>query len=519
MSIYNQSRARRSLIDTVMYRALSQAATIIGYVVLVRAMRKQDFGVYSLLYSFIPVVSTVASLGLEQTLRRYQPEYLQSGNAPAAAWLLRLVSSARFGANVLILAILLLAWNHLAPLFQLTPYRGAFMLFSLLILVHFQVQIYQMTLASHMLHRFSVGAVVVLSVGKLIAYVSLFLFSSLTLERAILGDTAAYLVAFLFLRAVYHFQCSRAVAGQRYRPGPEERKRLFTYGFFNNFNEAGTLLLDSKMDNFFIAAIIDPISVGIYSFYTRLGEMVSSGTPLSLFDNVIQPMFFSTEKKDAPRRIPQYFTLLLNLNFVPYWPVLAFTIVYHAELVAVVFGGKFIEQSWLLPMCILFMMINAIATPVTLVAQYEERAGLILASKITAVYNIVALLILVPTAGLYGAMLARGSAVALKNAFIWWYVRRLAVWVNVGPFLLTGALLWGGVTLACYGLKTFVAVPPIVQLLLGAIVCAAAVPIYTRSPAICRSDREILASLFRGREARPLQWIGLLRPLGNGGTA
>jgi putative effector of murein hydrolase len=65
----------------------------------------------------------------------------------------------------------------------------------------------------------------------------------------------------------------------------------------------------------------------------------------------------------------------------------------------------------------------------------------------------------------------------------------------------------------------FLPVPQIVQLLLGAIVCAAAVPIYTRSPAICRSDREILSSLFRGREARPLQWMGLLRPLGNGGAA
>ncbi|HZO22851.1 MAG TPA: LrgB family protein, partial [Steroidobacteraceae bacterium] len=217
--------------------------------------------------------------------------------------------------------------------------------------------------------------------------------------------------------------------------------------------------------------------------------------------------------------IPQYFTLLLNLNFVPYWPVLAFTIVYHAELVAAVFGGKYIAQSWLLPLSVLFMMISAIATPVTLVAQYEERAGLILLSKITALYNIAALLVLVPVWGLYGAMLARGSAVALKNGFIWWFVRRRAVWVNFVPFMLTGVLLWGSVTLVCYAMKTYIEVPRIVHLVLGAVVCALAVPIYTRTRAICRSDREILASLFRGREARPLEWIGLLRPVGNGGTA
>ena len=76
MLIYDRRRARRSIFDTIAYRAASQVATILGYIVLVRAMPRQDFGIFSLLYSFIPVVSTVASLGLEQTLRRYQPEYI-----------------------------------------------------------------------------------------------------------------------------------------------------------------------------------------------------------------------------------------------------------------------------------------------------------------------------------------------------------------------------------------------------------------------------------------------------------
>ncbi len=518
MSIYSQSRARRSLIDTVLFRALSQGATLISLILQVRAMRKEDFGVYQLLYSFIPVVSTLASLGLEQTLRRYQPEYLHAGNVRAAAWLVRFIASARFGANVFILTVLLLAWNHIAPLFQLTPYRGAFLLFSVLILLHFQLQILQMTLASHMLHRFSVGSIAVLSISKLIAYGSLALFSSLTLEHVILADTASYALAFVFVRVIYHLHCARNNSKGPYRPAPEERKRLFTYGLYNNFNEAGTLLLDTKMDNFFIAAFIDPISVGIYAFYTRLGEMVSSATPLTLFDNVIQPMFFSTHKDEADRRIPRYFTLLLNLNFVPYWPALTFALVYHAQIIAAVFGGKYMAQYWLLPLCILATMISSIASPVTLVAQYEERAGLLLLSKITAAYNVVALLILVPLAGVYGAVLARGSAVALKNCFVWWHVRNRAVWVNAGSFFLSGAVLWGAVALTCFALKTYVDVPRIVQLLMGGLICAAAVPLYARSPAISSSDRELLASLFRGKEARPLMWLGLLRPLSSTGA-
>jgi O-antigen/teichoic acid export membrane protein len=88
MPLYSREKARRSLLNTVGYRAISQLATLAGYVLLVRTLSEQAFGIYSLLYAIIPVISTAASLGLEQTLRRFQPEYLRAGNLPAAAWLL-----------------------------------------------------------------------------------------------------------------------------------------------------------------------------------------------------------------------------------------------------------------------------------------------------------------------------------------------------------------------------------------------------------------------------------------------
>ena len=95
MRLYDRGRARRSLFDTITYRLLSQATTILGYVVLVRAMSKSDFGIFNLLYSFIPLVGTLASFGLEQTLRRFQPEYLREEKLAAAAWLVKRVADAR----------------------------------------------------------------------------------------------------------------------------------------------------------------------------------------------------------------------------------------------------------------------------------------------------------------------------------------------------------------------------------------------------------------------------------------
>ena len=92
------------------------------------------------------------------------------------------------------------------------------------------------------------------------------------------------------------------------------------------------------------------------------------------------------------------------------WPLLAYVTAYHAEIVQVVFGGKFIEQSWLLPAIVAFATFNVIAVPVTLVAQYEEKVHVILWSKLFGIYNIIAILALLPVAGVYGAAIASGSA-------------------------------------------------------------------------------------------------------------
>src|SRR5664279_5320013 len=95
MELYSRGRARRALFLTVAFRAVSQAATALSFVVLVRGLTEQSLGVYSLLYSVIPVIGTVLSLGLDQVLKRFQPEYLQAGNLPGSAWLMRAVTIAR----------------------------------------------------------------------------------------------------------------------------------------------------------------------------------------------------------------------------------------------------------------------------------------------------------------------------------------------------------------------------------------------------------------------------------------
>jgi O-antigen/teichoic acid export membrane protein len=510
MRLYDRGRARRSLFDTITYRVISQVTTILGYIVLVRAMTKTDFGVFNLLYSFIPLVGTVASLGLEQTLRRFQPEYLRQGKFAAGAWLVKRVANARLATNCVILIVLLLVWNQVAPHFGLGPYRIEFEILCVLVILHFQSQILQLSMASHMLHRFSVGSIAILSFGKLVWYSALAAAGALTLRTALCADTIAYAIVYVFLRVAYHRHCIAGAVVEIHKPPPEERKRLVKYALYNNFNDAGTLFLDSRMDNFFIAAFMNAVSVGIYAFYMRLNEMATNVLPVRLFENIIQPMFFAVEPKDAERRLPQYFTFLLNTNLLLQWPMVAFAVAYHSEIVRVVFGGKFIEQAWLLPVVLAFSTINCFATPVSLVAQYEEKAHIQLLSKIFAGYNVVAMLLLIPYLGLYGAAIASGSAQALKNVFVWWHVRSRAVWLNARVSMTLSVAMWGSAVGICYSLKVLLPGPSVLQLIMGVAVFACIALIGVRSPVLCDSDRELMQRLFQGRESRLFKILGLV---------
>src|ERR1700722_7359638 len=410
MALYSRERARRALFHTVSFRAVSHVATLLSYVVLVRGISENSLGVVSLLYSVIPVVSTVASLGLDQLLKRFQPEYLQSGNLRGAAWLVNIVMTARLLSNLVLLALLVLAWNFVAPLFKLGGHRTDFLIFCGVVILYFQVTILQNTLASHMQHRFSVGSVALISVGKLVFYAALLRLGALDLRNAILADAGGYVLAYILLLVAYRRLCLPHGAHHRYKPSVSERQRLVRYASLSNFSDMGSLLLYVQTDNFFVAALMNPVAVGCYAFYARLNEMTSNLIPNRLFDNVVQPLFFAVRPEQAAERLPRYFTLLINMNLVVQLPLIAYTLVYHHDIVQVLFGGKFVEYSWLLPLVVAFALSdNVISTPVTMAAQYTEKMSVMLKSQLFGIYQIVAMLTLVPLAGVYGAAIATGT--------------------------------------------------------------------------------------------------------------
>jgi len=91
-------------------------------------------------------------------------------------------------------------------------------------------------------------------------------------------------------------------------------------------------------------------------------------------------------------------------------------------------------------------------------------------------------------------------------------VRRRAVWNNVRGAL-AGALLWGVTIVVCCALNATLPVPPLVQLIIGAVICGAATLLYLRTPAISATDRSLMAAVLGKRQAALLRRIGLHMPV------
>ena len=515
MTPYSRGSARRSVFQTAAFRLVSQVATLAGYVVLVRAASEETFGRFSLLLAVIPAIGAVASLGIEQTLRRFQPEFLALGQPGAAAWLGRCGLWAQLLANLVVIAALLAAWQLVAQPFGLLPYRAEFALFGLVIVLHFQVTLLRVALAARMENGLATALTVLLPLGKLATYAVLGP-DGLTLVEAIVAEGVGYGAAWIALALASRRPMPGAPGGVAAvaAPDAEQRRRIVRYAAYNNFNDAGSLLLVQRTDTFFVAALLSPVAVGAYAFYTRLNEMASQWLPTRQLLDVIQPLMFAVPRAEAAQRLPRYFTLLMNTTMALQLPLTVYAVAYHRELVEVVFGGKFLEWSWVLPVVVAFGALNRFGEPATLVAQYEEKAKQILYSKAFGLANAAGIVLLAPVAGLLGVAVASGCAQLMKNGYIWWHVRRTARWANAGA-VCRATLLIGAATVAtCELAKRAMAAPAWVDLVVGALACGLALLAYLRTAALTSSDRQILAGVFGGREIRVLGWLGLRpRPL------
>lgn len=404
---------------TVIFKIGSQLASLLITILLVRFLSEHDYGVYNLLYSTIGIIGIVASFGLTDALQRYIPEYYQKSEFILAHRLYKFSSFIRLSVNILIIIIIFVFWESFAGYLKIQEYRDYFLVFSFIILVYSQWRLLDICLGGYFLQKYTQGFFFALMLFKGFCYFIAQLVG-FGLQTILLVDLTGYIALFTILQYIYAKKIPKYGTYNKFTV--EEKKRVGRYAFYYNFNDMGVQFLDVNVDNFILAFFLNPVAVGAYAFSNRVSRMISRIVPTTYLIDVLRPLFFSSysERKE---RSKYFYQFLIKIIYLVNVPILIFVIVFNKEIILLVFDGKYIEYSNILIFVLLFQTISAFQMPLGLVAQLHEKVEVILLSKVFGIYNLIGDIIFIKLWGILGVVFATGSAIFMKNLFIWWFVR------------------------------------------------------------------------------------------------
>ena len=458
-----QRQTTQAVKYTLIFKTLAQVCGIGATIFLVRALSEAQYGIYNLLYAVIGLLGTIASLGIGNTLQRYIPEYYQKGQFSLAARLVGATTLIRLLADTAILGVILLFWDHIAPTLKLTDHKFYFYLFFPVILLYQQRTIPDICLSSFFLHKYSKSIAAFFSIIKAGGYGVIILLGQ-HLYQVILVDLIANLTVFCLLQTACILKIPQKGGGKHVPI--KEKKRLLRYAIFYNFNDSGVGLLSAGFDNFIIVMFMDPVAVGAYAFCTMLSIQITSLLPLKYFKDVVKPLFFSVgTAADKKRNVTLFFQSLVKINAIFALPCFFFFLIYGDTFVTLLFKGKFITYTPVLSGILFFSFINTI--PMGTMAQLKERADIILYSKVFAIYNLIADIFLIKWLGIWGAVLATGTAISAKNLFIWFFVKKSASFRGMELFFGKVIMFWSAVSTMAYLIKHGIFLSDAFQLFLG----------------------------------------------------
>lgn len=430
----------------VFHQVISFGVTIL----LVRTLSQEEFGIYSILYAVIPMLEIVGSLGLQNVLQRFLPEYYAKNELRLANRLALRTFFLRFIASVIVISVIFIYWDTLSGLVKIQEYKNYFAIFCVCIIAYQQWSILSVTVEAFFLHKYAFYIQIAVVTARAAAYFVCFL-NDYGLLEFIVVDTAVYLV----LMAAFYGLYGRAVPrqdGERREFGAVDRRRILRYALFNNFNSIGVRFMDSGVNYLVVAYFMSPTQVAIYAFCNQLANRFARISPVNYMATVIRPAFFSLGIASKEEQTVAMVRFLMKCILWFYIPVFCFALLAGEAFISLVFG-KYQDYADLFAACVALAAINAIGFPIGMAAQLRERVDIILYSKIFAVVSFGICVLAVPLYGIWGALAAVSIGHLLKNAFIGWFVRDLLRLSEIGKSWMRAAAYWGLLTAGLWWLQ------------------------------------------------------------------
>lgn len=441
MKISNFLKKETIVESTVVMTVLSLLQKVIQVVrgaVFARVLGTASFGVFSLALLLLPLLVTVAKLGLPSSFERYVPQYEQKGNLRE---FFRRSYFITFGAGLVITFICLLFSGQISELiYSSKEYKTIIILCVLTILpyVFYENLLYSF----NGLRIFKIGALLTFSQFLLFTVLAIpMLLYYRTVESTVLSNLISFLiVALIFGYIFWNYILDKPSQSVTIREG-DFYKKIFSY---SSWYILGPVIatLSMYVDRWMLSWMSGLDKTGIYSVASNFtGFIFIFGTTIG---SVLLPNLSNMWEADHKDRAMHLLNFVLKLNtlvLLGYAIVIMFV---RRQIISLIYGDAYLDGAAIVGILFIFWIFNSMFWIIKNYAGLIEKPYLpFVGSTIALVINILLNFILIPYYGMLGAALATliSYGIGLIVVFYFSYkygmhIESRTVFICIMPFIL-----------------------------------------------------------------------------------
>lgn len=398
---------------------------ILTSIYIIRELAVEDFGIYNFTISLIAMAQIVTSLGLAPTIQRYLPEYKEKRNNYFQKRILSVSMLISLLAGFIFVSVLLIANNWIINTFNLpVSFLKLFPLIALIILLTLESRLLGdaalVALFENRYWNFSRTAYTCL---KFILF-----YFSLSMGYEILGIVWCWLIVevvlfLLFLTKAYKVIFSLPIKKADIQPLPI--RRFINFGGYLILQQSTWFFRDKATDIFLISYFLGTYDVGLYSFALGIPLTLMSFSPGTKLRAIFTPLFVrSYTKTNDKQQLSYFFELVNKIIFFSMVPIFVILMILADKVIIYVFNPEYLKITSLFVLSLGFVMIQQFAYAYTSIIYTLEKTKILFVGSLFAFYNLIMDIILIPSLGILGAILATGSAGMMLPIYYHFAMRR-----------------------------------------------------------------------------------------------
>lgn len=399
---------------------LTVGAFVTTYII--RSLSVVDYGVYALLYSLTGYVSVIASFGMPSVFQRFLPEAMQKKDYGLLKQLVLRGLLLRLILSVITVLVILYFNGPIGRFLKVDGWMSYFSVFAWGIVIYLEASLLTDVLHSLFLHKYSVISSTLYTVFRGVC-VFVVLKLHLGIQGVLWAEVAAWGVWSLMQLYFYYALFLRLHPENERSRVP--LRRYFRYGGLSSLNELGNTVLGVSTDFFVITAFLGPGAVAFYAFADRVIRLMMHCLPHITLIDVIRPSFFTKyAESGSKQQLADMFNLLVKIGAFFVFPLVTGVFVLGGEMISIVFKPDYLSAKPILLTMMVFTAINIFAQPAGLVLKAMEQVQVIMFSKVFAVYNLIADILVIQRFGVMGVVLVTCSAHLMTNLFLYYFAKK-----------------------------------------------------------------------------------------------